>query len=225
MTFLQFIKISGIAILLLTISSFSNKNQPESLSDFDEPIGTWIDTVILHSPLRENDVTLDLYSGIFFLDDVDSTFFKNHLAGFETDFPSKQKIEFDPTSDYYFFDYQRFNSFVSFTIHRFTKYRSQEFFVYTYDLKSGEITSVSRVATDITHDESWGDSFWFSSDSGKKLTIQKQSYKDEYLDIEAEFDYCYSQSFDSIVSIYHFYPNKTEFTVDTVFSKLDTICV
>lgn len=221
MTFLSFLKIGCVGIILLTVCSFSKKG--EVSVGIEEPIGTWIDTVIMHSKPRAN-TSVDFYSDEIFVVDIDSVFFKEHLSKFETAFPRNWEIGFDTYSRYYFYDYQRYESWVSFTIIHNTEYGYDVFYTYSYDIKSNKITSVSCIAQVGADGGAVNKDYLFYSDSGRKLTVRSQSYYDEDIFEDNSYSDCYSRSFDSIVSHFHFYPDRTEFSVDTVFSKLDTIC-
>lgn len=223
MLVLPYLKVGSIGILLWMVSSFSNKHQVAN--NFDELTGTWIDTVFMHSLPRADEVTIDLYTGVFFVDEIDSTFFKHHLDGFETAFPRNWKIEFDPYSRYYFFDYQRYESWVSFTILHNTEYGYNDFYTYTYDLTLKKITSVSCIAQIGSDGGARSKDYLFFTDSGRKLTVRTQSYYDQDIDYDGGLDHCYTRSFYSIVSNIEFFQDRTEFSIDTVFSKLDTICV
>ncbi|NVK66905.1 MAG: hypothetical protein HWE22_20090 [Flavobacteriales bacterium] len=202
-------------------------NAPHKASTSQDQTPPWIETIVSYSQPRVQESSIDLYDGEFFVEEIDSSFFKEHLAGFETNYPSKQKIEFDSYSRYFFLDCQKYESWVSFTIMQIPKRKNHLITVYsyTYDLKSEKITSVSCVAKTENNGDTWKREHLLYSDSGKKLTVSTLSYRDQLIDYEGGLDYCYTQSFDSIVSNYHFFPNRTSYSMDTLASKLDTICL
>jgi len=223
-TLIQYLFFSSIGVSLLMLSSFNNNPAVSTDSALSE---SWIETVLSNSQPRIQESSIDVYDGEFFVEEIDSSFFKEHLAGFVTDYPSKQNIEFDSNSYYYFYDYQKNDSWVSFTIMQRPKLRKYQttVYAYTYDLKSEKITSVSCVAKTENNGDNWRREHLFYSDAGKKLTVSTLYYRDQIINYDGGFDYCYTQSFDSIVSNYHFFPNTTNYSMDTLASKLDTICL
>lgn len=214
--------ITSIGAFLLAASSFNTTSDLEMNDKHTEP---WIETVIMNSEPRMHESSIDLYEGSFFVEEIDSSFFKDHLAGFETDFPRNWKIEFDPYSRYCFFDYQQYDSWISFTIFQRTDYGYDNFYAYTYDLTSKKVTSVSCIAQVGADGGAWNRDDLFFTDSGRKLTVSSQSYYDQDIDYDGGLDHCYTRAFDSIVSNFHFFPDRTDYSVDTLISRLDTICV
>lgn len=223
-TLIQHLVFSSIGVSLLIVNSFNTNSEVSTDSALSK---SWIATVLRNSQPRIQESSIDVYDGEFFVEEIDSSFFKEHLAGFVTDYPSKQNIEFDSNSHYYFYDCQKNDSWVSFTIMRIPKRKNHlmTVYAYTYDLKSEKITSVSCVAKIENNGDDWKREHLLYSDVGKKLTVITLSYRNQLIDYEGGLDYCYTQSFDSIVSNYHFFPNTTNYSIDTLASKLDTICV
>lgn len=219
------VKISAFLTLLLILSSFSIGKVQVPLNADRVETASWIDTVILHSQSRVDGSHIDVSNDVFFLDDIDSSFFKRHLNGFETGSPQNWILEFDPFSRYYFFDYQLFDSWVSFTIMHNTEYGYTNFYTFSFDRKLNKITSVMCISQHGADGGAWNDDHFFYSDSGRKLTVRSQSYYDQDIDYDGGLDHCYTRTFDSIASDFHFFRERTEFSIDTIVSKLDTICV
>jgi hypothetical protein len=204
------------------LESNSHKEIEEVIEEVDTH--RWIDTIIQNSQPRVKEFQC-AYETSNLLKAIDTTFLKKHLIGFKTDFPGEHfEMEFNPYARYYYFDYQEFDSFVSFTILYDTEYGYDNYYTYTFDLKSNSVTTVSCIAQRGADGGAIEEEHLSFSESGKELTVYTQSYFDEDLFTENEFDGCYSRSFDSIISRFTFYPTKTIYSMDTVWSSMDTIC-
>lgn len=224
MRFLSFLKICGIIFLAGCASSINEVVSESSNGIQQSPdFPGWIDTVVLNSQPRATEYEFNYQIG-HDLKSIDSTFFKNHLVGFEIDSSLKWNVVFYPFVRYYFFDYKKFDSWISFTIKINTEFGYDYYFMYTFDLKSNKITTVSCVSETGADGGAYNNEYLFFDKTGTKLTVRTQSYYDQDIDYTAGRNHCYTRTFDSIVSNFHFFPNKTEFSMDTVVSRIDTLC-
>lgn len=76
---------------------------------------------------------------------VDSTFFKNHLAGLQFNNYPDSKLEFDRYSRYYFFDYRELDDLFLFSIIHDDEVGYSNLYHFTYDKAGKRITSVDFI--------------------------------------------------------------------------------
>lgn len=184
---------------------------------------SYMDTIKKYSHPRVDHFQIDL-STRDSLNLVQPSLVRRFLSTDQTYFDYSSELEINDYSNYYFFDYQNFKTWVSFSILADTESGFMELYQYTYLKTSGSITSCLRIAVyEADGGASRNDDLKYSR-LGKQLTVRSQSFFDEDLFTEYEFNGCYSRSFDSIVSKYVLSPTETVYSIDTVFSSMDTIC-
>ena len=203
----------------------SSETQDVELDSFADTVlpPSFIDTIKKYAFVRGKYVQFSWRSGEK-LNRMRPDFFNQYLSGFTTTYPDKWLLEPNSFANYFFYDFQEFKTWILFSILVDNESGFTELYQYTYSKSTGEITTVSRIGVEEVDGGAVRKDVLTYSQSGQKLTVRSQSYYDEDIFEDNSYSDCYSRSFDSIVSHFHFYPDRTEFSVDTVFSKLDTIC-
>ena len=199
------------------------KHPTNDLSESESSYENWIDTIMKYSRKRvkEFDCPYDIKETLV---RIDTNFMNEHLTGFRITHPQNWKLEYNSYSYYYFFDYEQLDSFILFTIIYDTEYGYDDYFTYTFDPVMKEITSVSCTAQNGGDGGAFDKEHLSFSQSGKELTVSTQSFYDEDILNNEEYYNCYTRSFDSIVTKFEFSIGKTTLSVDTIYSKVDTIC-
>lgn len=126
--------------------------------------------------------------------------------------------------NYYFFDFQEYKKWISFSIFADTESGFVQLYQFSYLKATRQITSCVRIGV---YEGDGGASridYLEYDKSGTKLVNRSIYQYDQDIFDDEKYDDCYTRSSDSIVSNFRFYPDRVDYSVDTVRSWVDTIC-
>jgi hypothetical protein len=154
---------------------------------------------------------------------IQPEFFKNYLANYSIKNIKDFQLEYDKYSRYYFFDFVEFDKFVSFTIIHDDEVGYDNYYNYTYNKESDQITDVVMIAS-VGGDGGHGqEEFLFYSNSLKDLLVKTKSEYDEDL-FDEEHKNCYTRLSDIYETKYKFGQSNTQIIEGKVKTTKDTIC-
>jgi hypothetical protein len=135
-----------------------------------------------------------------------------------------ENFDLESYANHYFFDFQEYNQWISFSILADNESGFVQLYQFSYVKATQKITSCVRIGVYEGDGGASRNDLLEYSRSGKRLVVKTlYTYDRDVFDNE-EYEDCYTRSSDSIVSKFQFYPERADYSIDTVRSWVDTIC-
>ena len=204
---LKYVLILGVVFFLLSSLACSRVKLLTMATIYDDPpYISFMDSVRKYSKPREKSFQINFNTrDSLYL--VEPELVQSFLSGYSTNYPRSWKLDFYDYSTCYYFDYQEYKSWVSFSVLTDNESGYMQLYQYTYQKFDGKITSVSRIGVKEADGGASRDDVLSYSRSGRKLEVRtKYSYAQDNFSEGPLFD-CYSLKSDSLVSTFEFYPD------------------
>ncbi|MDX5346731.1 MAG: hypothetical protein LPJ89_07130 [Hymenobacteraceae bacterium] len=212
-------KIIYTLLVFVVLSSCSNQKLKEESFDLpaNESLAMPLETIKANSIERKTYYNLD--SIVHELKAVDSTFFKQYFSGLTFSNIKDHKLEFDPYSRYYFFDYKEVEDLALFSIIHNDEVGYDNLYHFTYDKEKNQMLYVDFLAaTGSDGGQNNVDRLRYNQ-AGDSL-IRMSSFED-WLD----FNKGSSREYDSIVYQILFSKKGTKFLKLDSISRMDTVWI